>query len=319
MCEKKTAMLQASGADQYTWSPAASLSCSTCAITLAAPDSNTLYHLHGQTVFGCQADDSVLVRVQHPFTMNVGPGDTLCKGAAFQLRSANAPLYSWTPATGLDNSHAAAPLARPDQSTVYQVIGYDSVGCFYDTGYAKIVVYNFPTVDAGADQTIAVGNATDLKAAISSDVTYIQWEPSAGLSCANCATPTANPKQTTAYRVTVMNQGGCVNKDEVTVFVVCNGANIFLPNTFTPNGDGSNDVFYPRGKGLYTIRSMRIFNRWGEPVFEAVNFQANDPSKGWNGTYKNSAAPNDVYVYFVEVVCENNALLTYSGNIALVR
>jgi gliding motility-associated-like protein len=182
-----------------------------------------------------------------------------------------------------------------------------------------VKVYPYPTIDAGEDKTITVGASTGLTLKVSNDVNYIQWQPATGLSCTDCTTPVASPKQTTSYKVTVMNSGGCINRDDITVFVTCNNGNIFLPNTFTPNGDGSNDVFYPRGKGVYSIRSMRIFNRWGEPVYEALNFQANDASKGWTGTYKNNPAPNDVYIYFVEVVCENNTLLTYSGNVALIR
>jgi len=319
MCEKKTALLKATGADTYTWSPAASLSCGNCATTLASPDSNTLYHLHGETVFGCKDDDTVLIRVKHPFEMMTGRGDTLCKGESFKMKAGNAELYEWTPATGLDNSHSATPLAKPDRSTNYRVIGYDSAGCFFDTSYVNVMVYEFPTIDAGLDVTLPAGSATSMKVSTSDDVTDIQWRPSTGLSCTNCSNPVASPKQTTAYHITVTNQGGCVNKDEITVFVVCNSGNVFLPNTFSPNGDGNNDVFYPRGTGLYTVRSMRLFNRWGEPVYEATNFQANDASKGWTGTYKNNPAPNDVYVYFVEVVCENNAILTYSGNLALIR
>jgi len=251
--------------------------------------------------------------------MRVGTGDTLCKGESFKLSAGNAELYSWSPSTGLDNNQLAAPMAKPGQSTNYRVIGYDSAGCFYDTGYIKLTVYAFPTVEAGVDKTIPVGTSTDMKLSLSDDVTDIQWQPAAGLSCTKCSNPVVSPKQTTSYRITVTNEGGCVNKTEVTVFVMCNGGNVFLPNTFSPNGDGNNDVFYPRGTGLYTVRSMRLFNRWGEPVYEATNFLANDASKGWTGLYKNNPAPNDVYIYFVEVVCENNAILTYSGNVALIR
>jgi gliding motility-associated-like protein len=251
--------------------------------------------------------------------MQVEKGDTLCKGESFHLLAKNADLYEWTPAAGLDDNHNKAPLAHPTQTTDYQVIGRDNLGCFYDTGFVKLIVYPFPTVDAGVDKTISVGASTQLDVKISKDATIIQWQPSTGLSCSNCANPVANPKQTTAYRIMAINEGGCMNKDELTIFVVCNNGNIFLPNTFSPNGNGTNDVFYPRGTGLYNIKSMHIFNRWGEQVFEATNFKANDASKGWNGMYKNKPAPNDVYVYFVEVICENNAVLTYSGNIAVIR
>ena len=289
------------------------------ATPVASPDSSIMYHVDGQTIFGCKAVDSVIITVKHPFSIQVGPGDTLCKGESFHLLAKNAEVYDWRPSVDLDNNHSKTPVARPQQTTGYQVIGSDSIGCYYDTGYVKLIVYNYPVVDAGADKTIAVGSSTELNAAISADATGIRWQPSAGLSCVTCPNPVANPKQTTTYSVLAINQGGCVQKDEITIFVVCNNGNIFLPNTFSPNGNGTNDVFYPRGTGLYSIRSMRIFNRWGEPVFESTNFKANDASKGWNGSYRGKPAPNDVYVYFVEVICENNSVLMYSGNIALIR
>jgi gliding motility-associated-like protein len=319
ICERRTATLEATGADKYTWSPATALSCTNCVTPVASPDSTIAYRVKGESIFGCTAADSVIITVKHPFILQTGSGDTLCKGESFHLLAKNAELYDWTPSLGLDNSHSKTPLARPQQTTEYQVIGRDSIGCYFDTGYVKLIVYPFPTVDAGADKTIAVGSSVELNAKVSTDATVLQWQPSVGLSCSNCANPVANPKQTTSYRLMAINEGGCMNKDEITVFVVCNNGNIFLPNTFSPNGNGTNDVFYPRGTGLYSIRSMRIFNRWGEPVFEATNFKANDASKGWNGTFKNKPAPNDVYVYFVEVICENNSVLTYSGNIAVIR
>jgi gliding motility-associated-like protein len=319
ICENKTATLQAAGADKYTWGPAATLSCTGCAAPVASPLTDQVYHLQGESIFGCKATDSVIIRVKHPFNMLVGKGDTLCQGESFQLLAANAELYDWTPSLGLDDNHKKSPLARPQQTTNYRVIGYDSVGCFYDTGYVKLTVYPFPTIDLGPDKTIAVGSQVQLNATVSKDAIRLQWQPAVGLSCATCPNPVASPKQTTNYKVLAINEGGCVSKDEMTVFVVCNNGNIFVPNTFSPNGDGANDVFYPRGTGLYNIKSMRIFNRWGEAVYEAVNFQANDASKGWNGDHKGKAVPNDVYVYFVEVLCENNTLLTYSGNIAVIR
>jgi gliding motility-associated-like protein len=105
----------------------------------------------------------------------------------------------------------------------------------------------------------------------------------------------------------------------VTVFVVCVEGNLFLPNTFSPNGDGANDVFYPRGKGIYGVKSFRVFNRWGEVVFEQQNIQVNDMSKGWNGIFRGKLASQDVYVYTIDVVCENNQVFSFKGNVALIR
>jgi gliding motility-associated-like protein len=115
------------------------------------------------------------------------------------------------------------------------------------------------------------------------------------------------------------NDGGCSVADDISITVVCNGANIFIPNTFSPNNDGMNDIFYPRGKGVFTIKSFRVFNRWGQEVYEALNFNANDPSKGWNGYYNGRPAPADVYVYIIEVVCDNGVMLPSKGNVSLLR
>jgi gliding motility-associated-like protein len=101
--------------------------------------------------------------------------------------------------------------------------------------------------------------------------------------------------------------------------VICEGKNYFVPNTFSPNNDGQNDVFYPRGTGLDRIQSMRIFNRWGEIVFEKKNFAANSPSDGWNGMIRGKSAASDAYVYIIEVVCDNGQVVPIKGNVTLIR
>ena len=103
------------------------------------------------------------------------------------------------------------------------------------------------------------------------------------------------------------------------MFVTCQGAEIFVPNTFSPNGDGSNDIFYVRGKGLDRVKSLRIFNRWGEVVFEQQIFPENNPMYGWNEKYKGNKPVADVYVYQVEIFCENSQIVHFEGNIALIQ
>jgi gliding motility-associated-like protein len=117
----------------------------------------------------------------------------------------------------------------------------------------------------------------------------------------------------------VSNDGGCIAKDDVAVEPYCTADNIFLPNTFSPNGDGQNDVFYPRGTGITSIKSMLIFNRWGELVFERKDFALNDVTAGWNGTFKTRPLTADVYVYVVEVQCGNNEVYGMKGNVTLMR
>jgi gliding motility-associated-like protein len=145
------------------------------------------------------------------------------------------------------------------------------------------------------------------------------WTPPQNLECIDCPQPIANPMRTTDYTVQVQDSHGCKNSGVVTVKVVCGDQNFFIPNTFSPNGDGVNDVFYLRGSGLFRINSLMIFNRWGEVVFEKKNLSINDPSGGWDGTYKGKKANPDVYIYQVEIVCNNGETIKYAGNVALLQ
>jgi gliding motility-associated-like protein len=319
ICRNNSLILTGSGAAQYTWSPATALSCTNCPAPLASPLEDITYYMTGKNIYGCAASDSIRIQVKQPFIMKVGGGDSLCKGESFQLMASGAEEYSWSPTLWMDNSNSDRPKVRPDTSVTYRVIGRDSRHCFADTGYVPVVVYPYPVIEAGEDQTISVGNSITLNPGVSKDVTALRWYPAAGLNCVTCPTPVAAPRQTITYTLEAVNKGGCISRDKITLFVFCNNANVFVPNTFSPNGDGNNDVFYPRGKGIYSIQSFRIFNRWGDIVYEQVNFHPNDLAKGWTGLHKGQPAPQDVYVYSMDVMCENNATLNYKGNVALIR
>jgi gliding motility-associated-like protein len=273
----------------------------------------------GTSEFGCTKKDSVVINVQKPFVLKISPDDTICVGESIHLLASGADQYSWSPAAGLDNPSVASPQASPSASTLYTLTAKDSLQCFTSTASVYIKVYPIPTVEAGPDATIIVGNSVQLHATGSADVTRWRWVPAYNLSCINCPDPVAAPKKTTQYTLEVRNAGGCFNKDLLTIFVNCNNGELFFPNTFSPNGDGMNDRFYPRAKGTFIIRSMRVFNRWGELMFEKLNFTANDASAGWDGTYKGRVLPPDVFIYAMEVQCENNEVLKYSGNVTLIQ
>jgi gliding motility-associated-like protein len=199
------------------------------------------------------------------------------------------------------------------------VVGKDDKNCFSDTGHVFIKVYPIPVVDAGNDQTINVGKSIDLLPTISADVTEVLWSPTSGIFRSSYPGITIQPTSNTEYTVKVKNGGGCTAEDKVNIIVTCNGGNVFIPNTFSPNGDGANDIFYPRGSGLFKIKSLRIYNRWGEVVFEKNSFDANDVSAGWDGTFKGVKLNPEVFVYTIDIICDNNTILNYKGNIALIR
>ncbi|TDX00410.1 PKD domain-containing protein [Dinghuibacter silviterrae] len=319
LCQGTPIALQASGADRYVWSPPAGLSCTTCATPQADPPSDIEYYLTGYTVYGCTTADSAHIRVIHPPVVLVGGDTAVCLGGYYRLQASGAYTYRWSPSTGLTNPDIADPVATPPATTTYTVAGSDSAHCFTELGHITVTVDPLPTVSVGPDVTAAAGTPTPLHTTNSPDVTGWVWAPPGGLSCDTCPDPSASPTGNTFYTVTVRNAAGCTAQDTLTVFVTCGGGNVFIPNTFSPNGDGMNDVFYPRGKGISLVKSFRIFNRWGQLVFERYNFLPNDVSAGWDGTVGGRKVSPDVFVYECEIICENNQALLFKGDVTLLR
>lgn len=320
VCYGKTITLNATGAVSYNWQSNPTLSCTACANPVVNPLINTQYVVQGTNSFGCSATDSVAVTVIQPIQITTSLNDTLCVGSSVQLTASGAEVYQWLPATGLNNAAIPNPIANPTTTTTYQVIGRDSKNCSSDTGVIVVTVYPIPQVNIlQSTITANVGEVIPLTTTYSNDVTTWRWIPDKYLSCADCALPNATITDKIKYVVLASNPGGCTSRDEVTIEPLCNGLNIFIPNTFSPNGDGVNDVFYPRGKGVFQIKTLRIFNRWGEVVFTKKDFPANEAAYGWNGTYNGKQLTADVYVYTMEVLCNNNEILTFKGDVTLLR
>jgi gliding motility-associated-like protein len=196
-------------------------------------------------------------------------------------------------------------------------IATNSSGCS-DTITKNIVVYPLPVITISGTITMIAGYPVQIPATYSSNVVSWAWTPSVTLNCSTCPQPEASPKFNTTYTVNVTDSNGCRNSASVDIIVICKNANVFVPNTFSPNGDGSNDVFYPRGHGINRVKSLRIYNRWGEMVFDKNDFPINDPSSGWDGTYKGRKPVADVYVYQVEIYCDNGDIIHFDGNISLI-
>lgn len=201
---------------------------------------------------------------------------------------------------------------------VVNSIATNSSGCA-DTASKNILVNPLPVITLPSTMTIQSGFPATIPATYSSNVYKWSWTPAIGLSCTDCPQPIAGPKFNTKYTVAAEDSNGCKNIADVQVIVICKNANVFVPNTFSPNGDGSNDIFYIRGKGLDRVKSIRIFNRWGEVVFEQQNFPVNNPAYGWDGKFKGNKPHPDVYVYQVEVFCDNSEIIRFEGNIALIQ
>jgi len=317
ICNGDAVRLSASGGLNYTWSPAIGLSCVNCQSPFASPAVQTVYSVTGTDKYGCSDSDRVQVTVIQKGPVAAGPDAEICRGASTQLNASGGDVYTWIPATGLSNANVANPVANPENTITYSVIIKQGM-CFADTSKVKVTVNDIPEVNAGPDQNTISGTPVQLRA-LGSNVVKYEWAPAASLDCSDCASPKATPFITTTYEVTVYTAAGCSAKDEVTISVSCDNSQVFVANTFTPNGDGVNDRFYPQGKGLSRIERLRVFNRWGQLVFEAANLPLNDESKGWDGTLRNEPLNPDVFVYILNAFCESGEPLELKGDISLIR
>ena len=121
------------------------------------------------------------------------------------------------------------------------------------------------------------------------------------------------------YSVTVTDGNGCSGSDAIIISSNC-ANDLWIPNAFTPNGDGTNDVFYVRGNPQNTtIEKFLIYNRWGNKVFEATNILPDDITKGWDGTFKGEPAQFEAYGYEVVARFNNGSKKTLKGNVTLLK
>ncbi len=278
ICLGNNAQLVATGAATYNWLPPdnSSLSCSNCPNPMATPATRYyfVYSEWSQLPLAARANDTVTVSVLTPKTISVSPPDSVCKGQSITLMATGNTQFQWSPAAGLSSTTVGNPVATPDTTTIYQVVGADAQHCFTDTQYVKISVFNYPTIVVSPHAVnLPVGYDLNITGNGSADIVSIKWTPITGITgCTDCFSTTAHPVKSVTYTANVINNGGCEASDSVTVVVSCTNTNLFIPNTFSPNGDGVNDYFFVQGKGLTRIQSMRIFNRWGQMVFEKRDF-----------------------------------------------
>ncbi len=320
ICRGESAHLNATGGLTYTWAPFTGLSCTTCPNPIASPLTSTQYVVTGYNSFGCAARDTILITVPQPFDIAATPATVMCIGQTRQLNATGAHSYIWSPATGLSATNIPNPVANPVITTIYRVIGFDAYNCFQDTAYVTVGVGNYPVVNVGRDTVTSTGTLLNLTPTVTNGpIALWNWSPSTDLSCANCPSPTATAKKDICYTVTATNLFGCSGSDTMCIRVFCEGSQVFVPNAFTPDGDGINDVLTVKAKGVKMVKTFRIFNRWGQLVFEKTNFPPNADNFGWNGTVRGIPAPPDVYVYTCEVVCEDDTPYTYKGNVAILK
>ena len=222
-CLLDSVQLLASGAAFYSWSPSIGLSCTSCENPKASPPNTTTYTVTGTDPNGCEGSDAVQVTVLAIPNVAAFPSTaSLCDGDCIPLTASGAITYEWLPTTGLSNPNIPNPTACPTGSTVYTVTGTAANGC-KNTATVNLNVADLPSVDAGADQTICLGESTTIggspTASGGSPPYSYSWSPSGSLSSSTVPNPTASPASATCYTVTVTDGNLCQNTDEVCVTV----------------------------------------------------------------------------------------------------
>jgi len=312
-----SAHLQASGGVSYHWTYSPYLSCLDCPDPYANPPKNGFFIVTGTDQYNCKNTDTVNVTLKYKVTATASGDQEICLKEHVILDARGGKTYLWLPPDGLDNNQSSSPTASPQGTTKYTVISYEG-RCIPDTDQVRVQVDPLPTVKATGGTTIVAGNSTTLLAT-GNLIERFKWKPSESLNHDDIPDPIASPLKTTEYTIVVYTDHNCQDSDKVTVKVLCDKSQLYIPNTFTPNGDGQNDIFYPRGTGLDKIKTFRIYSRWGELVYEKTSITINDKAEGWDGTYNGNVLPPDVFVYMIEAQCEDGQTILFKGDITLVR
>ncbi|MBL4703137.1 MAG: gliding motility-associated C-terminal domain-containing protein [Flavobacteriales bacterium] len=242
--------------------------------------------------------------------------DSICEGECviFTDTSTGGSNWEWT----FNGGTPSASNAQNPGTICFNVAGnYNIVQIVtssfgIDTTSSSIQVFDTPIIDAGIDVSVEFGESTVLNATGAGLTGIYTWTPTTWLTCSVCPTTISTPEETITYTVIAVDSNGCSATDNVSV-VVNYDYLIWVPNIFSPNGDGNNDVLVVRGKGVESIQ-FSVFDRWGEKVFETTNLSA-----GWDGTFRGQKMNKAVFVYYLKGVFVDGQEFTDKGDITLIR
>lgn len=300
ICPGTSVQLHAGDAVWYAWHAAPGITDLTIQDPDVAPLVSTTYVVAMTNACG-SLTDSAFVGIATVEAL-AWPDTLVCAGAPVTLHASGGTVYAWSP-TGVDTDSL---VLDPAVAGTYSVTITNALGC---TASAQVQVGLYPaaTVTAGYETSVDFGNSTVLHAF---GIGTFLWSPDSSLSCDTCAYPVATPLTTTTYTVELTDMNGCKATDQVTVFF---RGTLFVPNTFTPNGDGVNDQFYALTSEVSELRLL-VFNRWGEQIFSTDELDG-----AWDGTFNGKGSPIDTYVWRVDYTETNGSSRTVYGHVNLVR
>lgn len=293
----------------------------TGATILTTPQEDLIVYVQAIDDNGCASLDSVAIDLV-PVIAEITPPVILCEPENdFELQVNNldgtqALTYEWEPSAGIiAGMNDAVALVDPNVVELFQVVATNQYGCSQQLETTVVFSDLEESIDAFADpEELIYGASTTLTVITPPDVT-VQWSPEETIADPTNKVTEATPNGSTTYVVAV-DDGNCVETRSVEVNILnefCGEPQIFLPNAFTPNGDGENDLLRVRGTYIEELK-LSIYNRLGEKVFETQNRQI-----GWDGTVRGQPVTPDVFGFYMEITCPNGELYTKKGNITLLR
>ncbi len=201
----------------------------------------------------------------------------------------------------------------------YEIIARDARGCL-DTIIAEVTEPERIVVNAGADRSLDLGGSLEVQAFVTPPGDYeIRWCPPEGVSDSSALSVTITPPGTTEYILKATSPGGCGAADTV-LYTVSDERPFYMPNVFSPNGDGVNDTFVGyAGVAVDRIQNLAVYDRWGNQVYEAEELPVGSEANGWDGFFKGQPAPIGVYVAVAQVRFINDQVITFSTDLTLIR
>jgi gliding motility-associated-like protein len=276
---------------------------------VATPASVTKYVVFGTDQNGCINKDTVQISLKTRSDFFVRPDTAVCKGHSANLLAYGADHYVWSPSATLNNALIPNPIATPTATQIYKVLGYEGA-CLPDSHFVKVTVLPRPIVNAGANQQIVAGDLMYLYGS-GNNVIHYQWLPSAGIACDTCPYTSVYPKQSGAYMLVGTNSFGCTDTSTMQVSVLCQAEQVFIPNSFTPNGDGINDVWEIKYLDQYPGSVLEVFTPSGQLIYQNYNY-----TKPWDGKYKGNIMPAGTYYFVID---PKNGRSKFAGYVTILK
>ena len=296
----------------YSWTPVANLDNSTSSTVVFTGGTTTELYVNVTTPAGCSTKDSALITLTPGNFASILHDTDFCPHDSLVLSPTaivGGVTYHWYPSFYLSDSLGGNPVIKPIATQTYTIIASTPNGCL-DTLSFTATVHPAAVILMADSATITPGESYHISP--STNCTSLQWFPSTGLDNVNITDPTANPEVSTQYFVKGVTDWGCIANDSISIFVD-ESSSIAVPNAFTP-GTGTNSEFKIIMKGIATLNYFRIFNRWGNLLYET-----NQLENGWDGTFKGQPQPFGVYIYEIQAVNTSGKIFTKQGNLTLIR